>query len=74
MVDRVPEAKFGGNASAKVMKNIYAVSTLGRCGKSNEFDRCYSIKKPGVGRCSGVVEFINDYDVEVFRIDAIYTA
>ena len=69
LVDRVPYAEFGGNASVEVPQDVEAIGALGRGGHPKELSRCDALQKHLVRRCSSVMELVDDHDIEMRRVD-----
>ena len=67
LIDGVPDAQLGGDAPVEEVLDVEPVGTF-RCGRQAEqFPRLKSFEQCPVGRRSGVVELVDDDDVEVGR-------
>ncbi len=70
LVDRVPEPELGGDPPVEVAEHVEAVGALGRRGQAEQLDGLQVVEQRLVRRCGGVVELVDDHDVEVCRVDA----
>ncbi len=67
-VQGVPEAQFAGGAAVEeLLGDVDAVAAFRRRGQSEELLRLQVVQQPAVGGRHGVVEFIDDDDVEEVR-------
>ncbi len=71
LVDGVPETQLGGNTAVEVNEDVEAIGSLGRGGKAEELVRLDSSQEGFVGRSGCVMEFVDDHDVEMRRIDGM---
>ena len=65
LVDRVPQPQLGGDAIVEPVQDRQAVAALGCRGQAEQLDRVDVVEQPAVRRRSGVVELVDDDDVEV---------
>ena len=65
LINGVPEAQFGRDSAVEASENREAVAALRSGGQSQEFDWPDVIEERAVGRGGGVVEFVNDHNVEM---------
>ena len=71
LVDGVPESQFGGDAIVEPMQDRKPVASLGSCRQAEQLDGREMIEDPFVRRRRGVMELIDDDDVEVVRRECI---
>ena len=65
LVDRVPEPQLGGDAIVEPVQDRQPVAALGRGGEAEQLDGVEVVEHPLVRRGGGVVELVDDHDVEV---------
>ena len=69
LVDRVPEAQFGGNAIVEPVEQRQAVASLGRRRQTEQLDGLDVLEERPVRGRRGVMELVDDDDVEVGGIE-----
>jgi hypothetical protein len=67
LVDRVPEPKLRRHAIVEPLQDRKAVTALGRRGEAEQLPRTKMVEHPRVRGRGGVVELVDDDDVEVLR-------
>ena len=67
LVDRVPQPQLGGDAVVEPVQDRQAVAALRRRGQPEQLDGRDVVEEPLVGGGRGVVELVDDHDVEVIR-------
>ncbi len=67
LLQRLPQPQFRGYAAAEEVADVDAVGAFRGRGQSEQFDRPHVVEQPAVGRGFGVVELVDDDDVEVMR-------
>ncbi len=65
LVDGVPQAQLGGDAIVEPVQDRQAVAALGGGGQAEQLDRVEVVEHPLVRGGRGVVELVDDHDVEV---------
>ena len=65
LVDGVPQAQLGGDAVVEPVEDRQAVAALGGGGEAEQLDGGEVVEHRLVGRGGGVVELVDDDDVEV---------
>ena len=71
LVDRVPDPQLGGDSSVEEVLNGEAVGAFWCCGESEQLPGLEAFEKRSVRRRGGVVELVDDDDVEVGRVDRL---
>ena len=71
LVDRVPEPKLGGDSPVEVSEDVKPVASFRRRRKPEQLRRLQMFEKCPVRRCRGVVELVDDHDVEVPWVDRL---
>ena len=69
LVDRIPDAQLGGDPSVEVAQHVEAVGALRRGREPEQLGRLDVLEQRSVRRRRGVVELVDDHDVEVRRIE-----
>ena len=67
--DRVPDAQLSGGAAVEERADVGAVGALGGRGEAEEFTGLKVVEEPSVGGRLGVVELVDDDDIEGIRGD-----
>ena len=70
LVDGVPEPKLGGDAIVEPVQDRQPVAAFRGCGQAEQLDGREVVEDPLVRRRGGVVELVDDHDVEVIRRQA----
>ena len=73
LVDRVPQPQLGGDAIVEPVQDRQPVAAFGRGREPEQLDGLEVVEHPLVGRRGGVVELVDDDDVEVIgwqRVEA----
>jgi hypothetical protein len=65
LIDRIPKAQLGGDSIVEPVQKREAVASLRRRCEPQKFGRPDVLEKGAIGRRGGVMEFIDDDDVEV---------
>ena len=66
-LERVPQPQLGGDAAVEERADVGAVGAFGRRGEAEQLPRLEVVEEAPVGRGLGVVELVDDHDVEVRR-------
>ena len=69
LVDGVPHAEFGGNPVVEPVKDGEAVAAFGRRRQSKKLHRLHVVENGVVGRSLGVMELVDDHDIEVAWVE-----
>ena len=69
LVDRVPHPQLGRDPSVEVAQHVEAVGALGCGGHAEELSRLQAFEEHLVRGRGGVMELVDDHDVEVRGID-----
>ena len=69
LVDGVPQAQLGGDAILEPAEQRQSVAAFGRRGKPQELAGSHMVEQSSIGRSRGVVELVDDHDIEVTRIE-----
>ena len=69
LVDRVPDPKLGRDPSVEVPQHVEAIGALRRGGHAEQLARLQAFEQRLVRRRRGVMELVDDHDVEVRGID-----
>ena len=69
LIDGVPQAQLGGDASVEEVQYGEAVGAFRGGGEAEQLPRAELLEEGPVRRRSGVVELVDDDDVEVRRVD-----
>jgi hypothetical protein len=65
LVNCIPQAQLGGDAVVEPVQDREAVAALRRCGEPEQLDGLEVVEHSLVRRGSGMVELVDDDDVEV---------
>ena len=71
LVDRVPHAELGRDPSVEIPQDVEAVSAFWRGGHAKELSRRYAFQKRLVRWRRGVMELVDDDDIEMRRVESI---
>ena len=74
LVDGVPESQFSGDSIVEPLQQRQAIAALRGCRQPQQLHRRDVFEERGVGRGRRVVEFVDDDDVEVMRVEVAQTA
>ena len=64
LVEGVPQPQLGGGPAVEERPDVDPVATLGSRGQAEQLDRGEAVQQPAVARGLGVVELVDDHDVE----------
>ncbi len=67
-----PQPQLVGSAPVEERPDVDAVGALRRGGQSEQLDRRQVVEQTAVGRRLGVVELVDDHDVEVVRRESVH--
>ena len=67
LIDRVPQPQLGGDAIVEPVQDGQPVASFRRGGQPEQLDGRHVVEDPLVGGRGGVVELVDDHDVEVVR-------
>ena len=65
LVDRVPQPQLGGDAIVEPLQDRQTVAAFRRGGEAEQLDGSEMVEHPFVGGRCGVMELVDDHDVEV---------
>ena len=71
LIERLPEPHLGGDAIVEPVHDLLAVRSLGRRSQADEHPRLQVLEQPRVCVCLGVVELVDDDDIELRRIELV---
>ncbi len=71
LVDRVPDPELGGDTSVEEVLHGEPVGAFRRRREAEQLPRLQSFEECPIGRRGGVVELVDDDDVEVARVDGV---
>ena len=71
LIDGVPHAQFRRDAPVEVAEDVESVGALGCRGEPKELAGLQVLKNGLIRLSRGVVELIDDHDVEVLRVDGL---
>ena len=69
LVDGVPHPQLSGDPTVEVAEDVEPVGALGGGGQAEQLDRLNVFEQGSVRRRGGVVELVDDDDVEVLRVE-----
>ncbi len=71
LIDSVPQPQLRGDAVIEPVEHRQPVAALGRGGEAEQLDRGHEVEQALIRRCGGVVELVDDHDVEVIGIEVL---
>ena len=71
LIDGIPEPKFGRDSVVEPLKHGQAITALGGRRQSQQLYRRNAVEERSVRRCRGMMELIDDDDVEVAGVDVL---
>ena len=71
LVDRVPDSQLCRDPTIEVLEDVEAVGALGRRGQPEQLPWLQVVEQRLVARRGGVVELVDDHDVEVAWINSV---
>jgi hypothetical protein len=70
LIDCVPQTKFGRDSTIEPVENWQAIATLRGRGQTEHLNRPYVVQHCPIGIRRGVMEFIDDHDIESVRVSS----
>ena len=67
LVERLPQTNLGRHAPTEPPQDVLAIRALGRCRQSEKYLWLEVLEYPLVRGSRGVMELVDDHDVEVVR-------
>ena len=71
LIQRLPEPHLGRDALIEPMEDLLAVGSLRSRRQADEHFRLEVLKEPAIGICLGMMEFVNDHDIELVRVQMV---